>query len=163
ALHQAIYNVQEYNCLYAHLDTVTCITIQANDRIIASGSSDRTIKIWDNKGNLLQTIVGHTNWITSLSFSNDGQYLASASRDGTVRLWKMDRSKKFYLGNPIQTIKDHQAPVLAVRFSPTSAIFASCGEDAKIRLWRNDGVPFNTFGSGHHKWITCLCFSPDGE
>ncbi len=163
ALHQAIYNVQEYNHLDAHLDIVTCITIQVNDRLIASGSSDRTIKIWDNKGNLLQTLVGHTNWITSLSFSNDGKYLASASRDGTIRLWKMDHSKKFYLDNPIQIIKDHQAPVLAVRFSPTSAIFASCGEDAKVRLWRNDGVPFNTFGSGHHKWITCLCFSPDGE
>jgi len=163
ALHQAVYNVQEYNYIAAHLDIVTCIAIQDSDRLIASGSSDRTIKIWDTKGNLQQTLVGHTNWITSLSFSNDSQYLVSASRDGTIRLWKLDRSKKFYLERPVKVIKDHQAPVLAVKFSPTSSIFASCGEDAKVRLWLNDGRPFNTFGNGHHKWITCLCFSPDGE
>ena len=163
ALHQAVYNVHEYNQLEAHLDIVTCIAIQSGDRLIASGSSDRTIKIWDIKGNLLQTLVGHTNWITGLSFSRDGQYLASASRDGTIKIWKMNRSKNLYLDQPFRTLKDHQAPVLAVKFSPTSSIFASCGEDAKIRLWQNDGTPFNTFTGGHHKWITCLCFSPDGE
>ena len=163
ALHQAVYNVREYNHLAGHLDIVTCIAIQANDHLIASGSSDRTIKIWDTKGHLKQTLSGHANWVTSLSFSNTGQYLVSASRDGTLRLWKMDRYTKLYIDQPIQILKDHQAPVLAVRFSPTDAIFASCGEDAKVRLWRNDGTPFNTFTGGHHKWITCLCFSPDGE
>ena len=163
ALHQAVYNVREYNHLAGHLDIVTCIAVQPNDHVIASGSSDRTIKIWDNKGNLKQTLSGHANWVTSLSFSNTGQYLVSASRDGTLRLWKMDRYTKLYIDQPIQILKDHQAPVLAVRFSPTDAIFASCGEDAKVRLWRNDGTPFNTFTGGHHKWITCLCFSSDGE
>lgn len=163
ALHQAVYNVHEYNHLAAHLDIVTCLAIQSSNYLIASGSSDRTIKIWDLKGNLQQTLLGHTNWITGLSFSRDGKYLVSASRDGTVRLWKKNRSNKLYLEQPFQVIKDHQAPVLAVKFSPTSSIFASCGEDAKIRLWRDDGTPFNTFSGGHHKWITCLCFSGDGE
>lgn len=162
ALHQAVYNVCEYNHLAGHLDTVTCIAIQPNDNLIASGSSDRTIKIWDQKGNLLQTLMGHTNWITSLSFSRTGQHLVSASRDGTIRLWKMSRLTKMFIDQPIQVLKDHQAPVLAVKFSPTDSIFASCGEDTKIRLWRDDGTPFNTF-VGHHKWVTCLCFSPDGE
>ncbi|MFN9835171.1 MAG: AAA-like domain-containing protein [Pseudanabaena sp.] len=163
ALHQTVYNVREYNHLTGHLNTVTCIAIAPNDYLIASGSSDRTIKIWDSKGNLKQTLSGHTNWITSLSFSRTGQYLASASRDGTIRLWKMDRFTKLYIEQPIQILKDHQSPVLAVRFSPTDAIFASCGEDAKVRLWRDDGTAFNTFTGGHSKWITCLCFSPDGE
>jgi WD40 repeat protein len=163
ALHQAVYNVREYNHLAGHLNTVTCMAIAPNDHLIASGSSDRTIKIWDAKGNLKQTLSGHTNWITSLSFSRTGQYLASASRDGTIRLWKIDRYTKLYIDHPIQILKDHQSPVLAVKFSPTDAIFASCGEDAKVRLWRDDGTAFNVFTGGHTKWITCLCFSADGE
>ncbi|MFM7601666.1 MAG: AAA-like domain-containing protein, partial [Pseudanabaena sp.] len=130
ALHQTVYNVREYNHLTGHLNTVTCIAIALNDHLMATGSSDRTIKIWDIKGNLKQTLSGHTNWITSLSFSRTGQYLASASRDGTIRLWKMDRFTKLYIEQPVQILKDHQAPVLAVKFSPTDAIFASCGEDA---------------------------------
>ena len=144
------------NHLVGHLNTVTCIAIAPNDYLIASGSSDRTIQIWDMKGNLKQTLSGHTNWITSLCFSRTGQHLASASRDGTIRLWKMDRYTKLYIDQPIQILKDHQAPVLAVKFSPTDAIFASCGEDAKIRLWRDDGT----------ECVFCLLFGnskPDGD
>jgi WD40 repeat protein len=163
ALHQAVYNVNEYNRLAAHLDTVTCIAVQVGDRLIATGSSDRTVKIWDNKGNLLQVLMGHTNWITCLSFNSNGQILASGSRDGTIRLWKLNRMTKKFIEQPTQIIKDHQAPILALQFSPTDAILASCGEDIKIRLWRDDGTPFATFAGGHHKWITCLRFSDDGE
>lgn len=163
ALHQAVYNVNEYNRLAAHLDRVTCIALQNGDRLIATGSSDRTIKIWDSKGKLLQVLVGHTNWITCLSFNSNGQILASGSRDGTIRLWKLNRLTKQFIDQPAQILKDHQAPVLALQFSPTDAIFASCGEDVKIRLWRDDGTLFNTFAGGHLKWITCLRFSSDGE
>ena len=163
ALHQTVYDVLEYNHLAGHLDIVTCVAVQQGDRLIASGSSDRTIKIWEAKGTLRQTLTGHSHWITSLSFSINGQYLVSGSRDGTIRLWKMDRFTKLYIDQPIQIIKDHQSPVLDVKFSPTDAIFASVGEDAKIRLWRDDGSAYTTFTGGHHKWVTCLCFSPDGE
>ncbi|MBD2179203.1 AAA-like domain-containing protein [Pseudanabaena sp. FACHB-1998] len=163
ALHQAVYNVREYNYIAAHLDIVTAIAMHPHGSLMASGSSDRTIKIWDLKGNFKQTLVGHSNWITSLSFSRNGQSLVSASRDGTIRLWKMDRLTKLYNEKPYQILKDHQAPVLAVKFSPTDAVFASCGEDAKIRLWQDDGTLFNTFNGGHSKWITCICFSPNGD
>ncbi len=163
ALHQAVYGVREFNHLDGHGDIVTCLDIHPSDRLIASGSSDRTIKIWDIRGNLRQTLVGHTNWITSLSFSPNGKYLVSASRDGTIRLWQIDRRTKLFKEQPHRIIKDHQAPVLAVRFSPTDSIFASCGEDVKVRLWQDDGTAFTTFIGGHDKWITCLCFSPDGK
>jgi WD40 repeat protein len=163
ALHQAIYNLHEYNHLAKHIDIVTCIAVHPDDLLIASGSSDRTIKIWDIKGNLRQTLTGHAHWVTGLSFSRNGKYLVSSSRDGTIRLWKMNRSTKLYFDRPDQILKDHQAPVLDVKFSPMDAIFASCGEDTKIRLWKEDGTLFNTFNGGHHKWVSCLCFSPDGQ
>ncbi|PZU93010.1 MAG: hypothetical protein DCE90_17160 [Pseudanabaena sp.] len=163
ALHQAVYGVQEYNHLAGHLDIVTCTAMHPQDHLLASGSSDRTIKIWDIKGNLLQTLTGHTNWITSLSFSRNGQYLVSASRDSTIKIWKLSRYTKLYVEQPLHTLKEHQSPVLVVKFSPTDSIFASCGEDTKIRLWRENGELFNTFTEGHHKWVTCLCFSPDGQ
>jgi len=163
ALHQVIYSIREYNYLLGHLDTVTCIAMQPNDQLIASGSSDRTIKIWDSQGNLCQVLSGHTNWVTSLSFSSRGKYLVSASRDGTIRVWCINRITGLYADEPIKILKDHEAPVLAVKFSPTNSMFASCGEDTKIRLWSEDGTLLQTFKEGHHKWVTCLCFSPDGE
>ncbi|PJF35147.1 MAG: protein kinase, partial [Candidatus Thermofonsia Clade 1 bacterium] len=57
-------------------------------RYLASGSDDRTVRIWDAaSGQLLQTLKGHTYLVWSVSWSPDGRYLASGSADGTIRLW----------------------------------------------------------------------------
>ena len=55
--------------------------------ILASGSDDRTIKLWNkNTGGLLRTLSGNGNWVWSTAFdSND--ILASGSEDGTIKLW----------------------------------------------------------------------------
>jgi len=54
---------------------------------IASGSADRTIKLWDkNSGNLLRTLTSHDDGVLSVSF--DSIYLlASGSADKTIKLW----------------------------------------------------------------------------
>lgn len=55
--------------------------------ILASGSDDNIIRIWDvNKGKIITTLNEHKGEITSVSFSKDGQ-LASGSKDGTVKVW----------------------------------------------------------------------------
>ncbi len=55
--------------------------------ILASGSYDRTIKLWNkNTGDLLRTLSGHYNLVQSVAFdSND--ILASGSGDYTIKLW----------------------------------------------------------------------------
>jgi WD40 repeat protein len=60
----------------------------ANGQRIASGSHDRTVKIWDAAtGECKQTLEGHSNWVMSVVFSADGQWIASGSHDGTVKIW----------------------------------------------------------------------------
>ena len=56
--------------------------------MIASGSSDRTVRLWDVvTGAEIRTLEGHTRGVDSVSFSPDGKTLASGSRDYTIRLW----------------------------------------------------------------------------
>jgi WD40 repeat protein len=56
--------------------------------LLASASSDETVRIWDvATGMLQQTLEGHNGHVGSVAFSPDSRLLASASTDKTVQLW----------------------------------------------------------------------------
>ena len=56
--------------------------------VLATGSHDQTIKLWDAAtGHELTTLRGHTGNVYTVAFSPEGTRLASGSLDGTVRLW----------------------------------------------------------------------------
>ncbi|MEH1840884.1 MAG: hypothetical protein V7L20_19525 [Nostoc sp.] len=57
--------------------------------IIASGSTDKTIKLWKKDGTPITTLTGHNDSVTSVSFSPDGKIIASASKDDKVILWSL--------------------------------------------------------------------------
>jgi len=59
-------------------------------RYLASGSSDKTIKIWEvATGKELRTLTGHSDIVFSVAYSPDGRYLASGSRDKTIKIWQV--------------------------------------------------------------------------
>src|SRR5207253_11524070 len=74
--------------LRAHGKGVTRVACNRDGRLLASSSSDNTIKMWDVAARReLRTLTGHTTSIGSIDFSPDGRLLASASDDGATFLW----------------------------------------------------------------------------
>ena len=58
---------------------------------IVSGSSDKTIRLWNaNTGQLITTLTGHADDVNSVSFSPDGSTVVSGSHDGTTLLWELE-------------------------------------------------------------------------
>ena len=91
--------------LSGHTSWITCLTLlDAKQMLVASGSSDSRIKIWDLKkkrGKCLRTFECQTNWITCLEVAMNTHELVSGFRDGRIKVWNLrGQSKEIrkYLG-----------------------------------------------------------------
>ena len=100
-------------------------------RILASGSDDRTIRLWNVvTGKHKWTLFGHTEVVNSVAFSPDGRTLASGSRDNTVRLWDA------ITGEHRRIFSGHMGGVRGVTFSPDGRTLASGSADGTVLLWK---------------------------
>ncbi|MDZ7959860.1 MAG: hypothetical protein RMY34_18585 [Aulosira sp. DedQUE10] len=162
ALEQAVYGVKEVNRLEGHEDIVWGVTFSPDGQLLASGSTDRTVKLWQRDGTLLQTLKGHNDAVTSVSFSPDGETLASASLDKTVRIWHKNAITGLFDPQPYKTLQGHGDWVYSVSFSPDGELLATGSKDATIKLWRKDGTLVKIL-RGHQGWVNWVTFSPDGK
>jgi len=102
--------------------------------MIASGSFDETVRLWDAKqGRALKVLPAHSEAVSAVNFCSDGNLLVSASYDGLVRLW--DSTTGQCLKTLIDQANADPAPVSFARFSPNSKYILAATLDSKLRLW----------------------------
>jgi U3 small nucleolar RNA-associated protein 13 len=79
----------------AHTKYINCVKVSPNDKLIASSSQDKTIKLWLAK-DLSQTLElrGHKRGIWDLAFAPTEQLLMSASGDKMLKVWSIAGDNK---------------------------------------------------------------------
>ena len=144
--------------LEGHTDLVWSVAFSPNGQTLASGSQDRTIRLWNpNTGKLKGALEGHRDAVNSVAFSPNGQILASGSWDGTVRLWNPQN------GRLRRTLEGHTDGILFIAFSPDGQTLASASGDRTVRLWNPQNGRLKRTLEGHTNIVDSVVFSPDGE
>jgi platelet-activating factor acetylhydrolase IB subunit alpha len=72
---------------------------------MATGSRDKTIKLWDARGTCFKTLIGHDNWVQALVFHPGGKYLVSVADDKTMRCWDLSQDGK--CAKELASLHDH--------------------------------------------------------
>jgi platelet-activating factor acetylhydrolase IB subunit alpha len=98
---------------------------------LASGSRDRTVKLWDPlKGQLLMTFNAHDNWVRCVIIHPSGKYILSCSDDKSIRV--MDIKE----GRCLKTIGDaHGHFVSTISLSTTRFALVSGSVDKNLCIW----------------------------
>jgi len=144
--------------LHGHSHSVRCVTFSPDGTLIASGSTDNTVILWDSASGTLRHILNaHSMTVNSVCFSPDGQTLASASDDKTIRLWEVKTGVLLY------TLTGHSGSVMSIVYTSDGKTLISGSSDRTVRVWNADGVSGSRRLYRHWLGVRSIGVRPDGK
>jgi WD40 repeat protein/serine/threonine protein kinase len=113
-----------------HPGVATCVDFSTDGGTIASGGSDRALRLWNvHSGECERTLQGHGAFISALAWHPTEPLIATASADGTARLWN------YVEGRQVQAFEGHRGPVRSVAFAAGGRVVLTTGQDGVVGVW----------------------------
>ena len=141
-----------------HRLPINSIAMSPHGNLIASSSSDRTIRLWHvQTGEHLRMLTAQAGWTRSIAFSPDGTMLAGVSNSENIILWDVQT------GTQLRTFTGHTDDVGTIMFNPDGNTLVGACEDGPICLWDvSSGMLLRAF-PGHKGRAYLLALSADGS
>lgn len=173
--------LSQVNIHTALVKTIAFSPVTSSRTILATGSYDTTILLWDATDPARLRGIGrkldHQSFVNSVAFSPDGSTLAVAGDDWTIYLWNVKNLD--FIPVPF-TSKQHRGPAEAVAFAPeelkpecaAGSVLATAGDDNLVYLWDwcpNQANLKSHFAftpaalQGHAGYVKSLAFNSDGS
>ncbi len=153
-----ILQISDNSTLSGHSGEVNSLAFSRDRITLASGSDDKTIKIWNlNNKKEIRTLKGHLDFVYSVAISPDGQIIVSGSRDKTIKIWNLQT------GQLINTLYGHKDFVDSVAITPDGQTIATGSYDHTIKLWNLKTLQLIRTFEGHSAQVLSVAISPDNQ
>lgn len=132
---QQVWDIQSRtirNTFSGHEQDIYSLDFSRDGRTIASGSGDRTVRLWDIEASSSVLTLTIEDGVTTVAISPDCTLVAAGSLDKSVRVWNIQSG---ILVERLEGPDGHKDSVYSVAFSPSGKDLVSGSLDRTIKMW----------------------------
>lgn len=146
--------------LFGHTNAIFSVAYSPDGKLLASGSADGKICIWQAKdGTLYRTLEQHTAAVFAVAFDpsvTDGRLLASGSRDRTAKIWDTAT------GEVLHELSGHTDEILSVAYQPSGNYLVTGAWDHTVRIWSTtEGTELAVWDASQGPVLSVACHIDD--
>jgi WD40 repeat protein len=136
--------------------SISVVAWRPDRHLFATDYRDKTIKIWNTAGNLLQTLEGHEDHVYSIMWDPSGERIASGSYDSTVKIWDAVE------GRLLRTLEGHKGHVYSLTWDSSGDHLVSGSLDSTVRLWNAASGRLLQTLEDHKSAVYSVAWDPSG-